>query len=71
MCTYNVDPYTKAHGNVAIHLDAAAANRILLALERLDQESGLEPALAELRQNIKIALVSKSSGDVAGAPSTE
>jgi hypothetical protein len=43
----------------------------LLALERLDQQGGLDPALAELRDELRQGLVKKSSGDVNSAPSTE
>lgn len=71
MSTYDVDRYRKARGNIGLHMSVADANRILLALEHLDQEHGLDPALTELRENIKTALVSKSSGDVDSAPSTE
>jgi hypothetical protein len=69
--TYDVDRYRSARGSIAIHMNAADANRTLLALEHLDQQSGLDPALAELRESIKAALVSKSSGDVDSGPSTE
>jgi hypothetical protein len=51
-------------------MSAADANRTLLALEHLDQESGLDPALTELRESIKAALVTKSSGDTDSAPSS-
>lgn len=71
MSTYGVDRYGHAHGEIAIKLDAAQANRLLLALEHLDQGSGLEPALAALREDLKTALVTKSSGDTDSAPSTE
>ncbi|HEV3154703.1 MAG TPA: hypothetical protein VGZ02_12935 [Candidatus Baltobacteraceae bacterium] len=70
MSTYGVDRYNREHGEIAIHLDAPAANRILLALEHLDQGGGLEPALDDLRQSIKVALVTKSSGDTDSAPSS-
>lgn len=56
---------------IIIRSDAPRANRLLLALERLDQEGGLDPALAELRDELRQSLVKKSSGDVDGAPSTE
>jgi hypothetical protein len=52
-------------------MSAADANRTLLALEHLDQGAGLDPALTELRESIKAALVTKSSGDTDSAPSTE
>jgi hypothetical protein len=71
MSTYDVDRYRSARGSIAIHLSAADANRTLLALEHLDQGQGLDPALAELRESIKAALVTKSSGDTDSAPSTE
>lgn len=70
MSTYGVDRYRSANGDIAIHMTAADANRTLLALERLDQGSGLDPSLAQLRESIKAALVTKSSGDVASAPSS-
>jgi hypothetical protein len=69
--TYDVDPYRTARGSIAIHMSAGDANRTLLALEHLDQQSGLDPALTELRESIKAALITKSSGDVDSAPSTE
>jgi hypothetical protein len=56
---------------IVIRSDAARANRLLLALERLDQQGGLDPALAELRDELRQGLVKKSSGDVDSAPSTE
>lgn len=71
MSTYGVERYRSAHGEIAVKLQPADANRLLLALERLDQESGLEPALATLRDTLKAALVTKSSGDTDSAPSTE
>ncbi len=57
--------------HVRLELDAAQANRLLLALERLDQSGGIDPALAQLREQLKSGLVQKSSGDVGSAPSTE
>ena len=66
-----VERFSVAHGQIAIRLDAPTANRVLLALERLDQQSGLEPALAELREGLRAALAGKSSGDTDSAPSTE
>lgn len=71
MSTFGVERFESAHGEIAVKMDAGAANRLLLALERLDQDSGLEPSLAELRETIKSALVTKSSGDTDSAPSTE
>ncbi len=56
---------------IVIRSDAARANRLLLALERLDQQGGLDPALAELRDELRQGLVKKSSGDVDSVPSTE
>ena len=56
---------------IVIRSDAARANRLLLALERLDQQGGLDPSLAELRDELRQGLVKKSSGDVDSAPSTE
>jgi hypothetical protein len=56
---------------IVIRSDAARANRLLLALERLDQQGGLDPALAELRDELRQGLVKKSSGDTDSAPSTE
>jgi hypothetical protein len=69
--TYGVNAYRSAHGEIAVKLDAPQANRLLLALERLDQEGGLDPSLATLRNTLKEALVTKSSGDTDSAPSTE
>jgi hypothetical protein len=63
--------YGTPHGDVSLRIGSPEANRILLALERLDQESGLDPALAELREHLKTALITKSSGDTDSAPSTE
>ena len=71
MSTYGVERYRSAHGEIAVKLDAAEANRLLLALEHLDQDGGLEPSLATLRETLKAALVTKSSGDEDSAPSTE
>jgi hypothetical protein len=69
--TYGVERYRTAHGDIALRMDAGEANRMLLALERLDQDGGLEPSLADLREMLKAALVNKSSGDTDSAPSTE
>lgn len=71
MNTFGVERYGSAHGDIAIRMDAGSANRLLLALERLDQDSGLEPSLAQLRESLKAALVTKSSGDTDSAPSAE
>lgn len=70
MSTYGVERYRSAHGEIAVKLDAGEANRLLLALERLDQEGGLEPSLATLRETLRAALVTKSSGDSDSAPSS-
>ena len=71
MSTYGVEPYRSAHGEIGVKLDAGQANRLLLALERLDQDGGgLEPSLAAFRETLKAALVTKSSGDTDSAPST-
>jgi hypothetical protein len=67
----DVERYSAAHGEVALRMDAPEANRILLAIERLDQEGGLDPAFGDLRERLKTALVTKSSGDTDSAPSTE
>ena len=70
MTTYGVERYEGAHGEIAVRLGASDANRLLLALERLDQEGGLDPSLATLRETLKAALVKKSSGDTDSAPSS-
>lgn len=71
MSTHGVVPYRSAHGAIGIEMDSAQANRLLLALERLDQDAGgMDPSLAELRETLKAALVTKSSGDTDSAPST-
>lgn len=70
MSTYDVERYGASHGEIAIRMSAADANRTLLALERLDQGAGLDPSLVQLRESIKAALVMKSSGDVDSAPSS-
>jgi hypothetical protein len=62
--------YTAAHGTISLSLDAPNANRLLLAIERLDQLGGIDPALADLRERLKRALVLKSSGDTDSAPSS-
>ena len=71
MSTYGIERYHSSHGEIAVKLDASEANRLLLALEHLDQDGGLEPSLATLRETLKAALVTKSSGDTDSAPSTE
>jgi hypothetical protein len=63
--------YETPHGEIALRMDAPQANRLLLAIERLDQDSGLDPAFGDLRERLKTALVTKSSGDTDSAPSTE
>ena len=70
MSTYGTDRYASTRGEIAVRMDAPAANRVLLALSRLDQEGGLDPALDELADRIKTALVTKSSGDTDSAPSS-
>lgn len=70
MTTYGVDRYGKAGGDIAIRMSAADANSTLLALEHIDQSAGLDPVLAKLRESIKAALVTKSSGDTNSAPSS-
>lgn len=71
MSTFGVERFESAQREVSLKLHASDANRLMLALERLDQESGLEPALAQLRESLRAALVTKSSGDTDSAPSTE
>lgn len=66
----DVERYTTAHGDIAIRMNAPEANRLLLALERLEQRDGLDPALADLRELVRTALVTKSSGDTDSAPSS-
>lgn len=66
----DIERYSTAHGEIAVRMSAPAANRLLLALERLSQQAGLEPALAQLREDVKTALVTKSSGDTDSAPSS-
>jgi hypothetical protein len=63
--------YETPHGEIAVRMDAPQANRLLLAIERLDQDGGLDPAFGDLRDRLKTALVNKSSGDTDSAPSTE
>jgi hypothetical protein len=70
MSVYGFERYRAAHGDVVLRIDAADANRLLLALERLDQDGGLEPSLATLRETLRAALVTKSSGDTDSAPSS-
>lgn len=67
----DVERYTSAHGEIGIYLTAPQANRLLLAIEVLDQRAGLDPAFAELRELLKTGLTTKSSGDTDSAPSTE
>jgi hypothetical protein len=67
----DADRYESPHGKVAVRMDAPQANRLLLAIERLDQDGGLDPAFGDLREQLKTALVNKSSGDTDSAPSTE
>jgi hypothetical protein len=70
MSIYGVERYHSAHGEIAVKLEPGEANRLLLALERLDQDGGLEPSLARLRETLRAALVTKSSGDIDSAPSS-
>jgi hypothetical protein len=70
MSVYGFERYHTAHGDVVLRIDVADANRLLLALERLDQDGGLEPSLATLRETLRAALVTKSSGDTDSAPSS-
>ena len=59
-------------GELSLTLDRMEATRILTALEMLEQrETHLDPALSALRSRMRDQLVSKSSGDITGAPSTE
>lgn len=67
----DVERYTSAHGEIGIHLSAPQANRLLLAIEMLEQRAGLDPAFTELRELLKTGLATKSSGDTDSAPSTE
>ena len=53
-----------------IRLDGGTANRVLLALERLEQDDRLDPVLGDLRYAVKYALQDKSSGDTDSAPSS-
>jgi hypothetical protein len=62
--------YSVAHGDITLRISAPDANLLLLALERLDQAQGLDPALAQLREHVRAALVTKSSGDTDSAPSS-
>lgn len=70
MSKFDVERYAGSHGEIAIRMGAPAANRILLALEMLSQERGLDPAIEELRDLITAALTTKSSGDTDSAPSS-
>lgn len=72
MNTYGVEQFHGAHGEIAVKMNPGEANRLLLALESLDQDAGgLEPSLAAFREALKTALATKSSGDTDSAPSTE
>lgn len=66
----NANRYGAANDDVVVTMDAGTANRLLLALEMIDQRSGLDPVLAELRENVRASLSTKSSGDTDGAPSS-
>ncbi|HEY8314943.1 MAG TPA: hypothetical protein VIG51_12350 [Candidatus Baltobacteraceae bacterium] len=60
-----------AHGEIALRMDAPKANRLLLAIEMLDQRTpGVDPAFVELREQLRELLRLKSSGDTDSAPST-
>ena len=64
--------YHESHGHIAVRMDAPQANRILLAIEAIDERTpGLDPALEDLREQLRAALARKSSGDTDSAPSTE
>lgn len=64
--------FYESHGEITLRMDAPKANRLLLAIEALDERTpGVDPALDELRQELRGALASKSSGDTDSAPSTE
>ncbi len=53
-----------AENQMTLHIDAPRANRLLLAINLLDQRGpGLDPALADLREDLRILLTGKSSGD--------
>ncbi len=54
MSTFGVERYQNAHGDIIVKMDAGSANRVLLALERLDEESGLEPSLAQSAKRSKL-----------------
>jgi hypothetical protein len=71
MTSGDITRYGGAHGEISLRMGAPEANRILLAIERLDQEGGIDPAFGVLRERLKTALVTKSSGDTDSAPSTE
>ncbi len=43
MSTFGVERFEGAGGSIAIKLHGGDANRLLLALERLDQQGGLDP----------------------------
>ena len=67
----NVEPFSEAHRFVTLKIDAGMANRILTAIEHLDQSSGIDPALSSLREELRAGLAAKSSGDTDSSPSTE
>lgn len=54
--------YSRAGAEITIRLDTGVANRLLLALEHLDQQHGLEPVLADLRETVRSALSTSDSG---------
>lgn len=67
----DIEQHRAAHAGIGLRLDAGAANRVLTEIEHLDQQGGIAPALADLRERLKAALALKSSGDTVSAPSTE
>ncbi|MGZ3497553.1 MAG: hypothetical protein ACXWNK_11025 [Vulcanimicrobiaceae bacterium] len=64
--------YYEGRGEIALRMGAPQANRLLLAIEAIDEHTpGLDPALEDLREQLRAALARKSSGDTDSAPSTE
>ncbi len=51
----DIELYGSARGEIAVRMGAPEANRLLLAMERLDQEGGLDPAFGDLRERLKTA----------------
>lgn len=62
--------YGSAGDDVVVTMGTGTANRLLLALELIDQRSGLDPVLADLREHVRASLSTKSSGDIDSAPSS-